>query len=127
MSTLLQTADGDLDIAGHTLRLVTAPDVEVAQKLAGRFRLFLGEWAFDPLAGVPYFERILGTKGATLAAVETLIQRIATECPGVAAVESLTTEQDATLRLTTFKLRVRAQTGALLVGQVGGLFRVEEG
>lgn len=52
------TQDGDLDLFGNTLTLVTEQDY-LEQKLAIVLRSFLGDWFLDLSAGIPYFEDIL--------------------------------------------------------------------
>ncbi len=129
MSTLLQTGDGDLAIVGSPpgLNVVRDADVEVAQKLAGRFRLWRGEWRYDVRAGVPYLASILGQTEADFGIVRSIVERIVIETPGVVAVDSIDLVYEGVLRTATISIRVRSQTGALLVGQVGGAFLVEEG
>lgn len=68
--------------------LVTGADA-IMQRIAFRWRFFLGEWFLDQRLGVPWYQRIL-KKGADLRDVRQLLINTALQVPGVKSVNNFT-------------------------------------
>lgn len=99
MSTLKLT-NGDLAIEGNSLALLTDPTEETAQRLATKFKFFLGEWAFDPRVGLPLWERVF-VKNLNLVAVRAMYREAILDDPNVDSLVSLSLDFDRTLRKLT--------------------------
>ncbi len=123
MSTFAQENDGDFSIP---IRLVTDPDEETALRLTNRFRLFMGEWYLDTRVGVPWYQRILGQKEGNLPAIRTLVENIVRYTPGVQEVVSIDLTYTRASRELSISVRARTQSGAIVAGQLGAPFIVEE-
>lgn len=105
MSDLLIGADGDLEIQGNTIPLVSGKDA-IAQDVLRRLAMFKGEWFRDTRIGVPYYESIL-VKNPSLPVVRTIYTEAILETPGVSSLSNLTvTFTDATRSLAiSFEIR----------------------
>ncbi len=118
---LVTATDGDNPNVGDLKldengQITLTPDLEsaVAQHIAVRLRMFFGEWFLDARQGVPYFELIL-VKNPDIGRITGIFRSIALETPGVAAVERLALDLDATTRiLTVSDLRIKLDNGATL-------------
>lgn len=123
MATIALDTDGDWDITGGRLTLLTdAP--ECAQKLTARLRFFRGEWFLDLRQGVPYFEAML-VQNPDINAVRQIIWRIITETPGVKSLESLTLNWDKRTRKLQVLFQATHDSGAIIQGGRGAPFIIE--
>jgi hypothetical protein len=68
--------------------LISGADA-IVQRVAFRWRFFLGEWFLDQRLGVPWYQRIL-KKGADLRDVRQLLINVALQVPGVKSVNNFT-------------------------------------
>lgn len=88
MSDIVLDSDGDLDIATGSLRLNAGADA-VTQHLRIRLQTFLGEWFLDRTIGVPYFQKILGTKNTSPILLNAIFRREILKSPGVLGIAAL--------------------------------------
>lgn len=124
MSIFAQTPLGDWDFSTGNLRVVRDPDEEVAIRLTNRFKSNRGEWFADTRVGFPWFISVYGRKQRHLPEIRSLIERVLLETPGVTELLSLTVEITSARELRA-DARVRVQSGAIVVGQIGETFIVE--
>ncbi len=86
MTTLLQTAGGDIAVTNGRLHLVDGV-TEKAQKIRNRFALFRGEWFLDLRAGTPWWERVFGIKNPDLRIAGRMLRDIVLSVTGIVDVE----------------------------------------
>lgn len=103
-------ADGDLlfDSSGS---LVISDNL--AQRLATRLRLLLGEWFLDLSDGTPYLQTIL-VKSPDLGRIKAAFRDRILATEGVARVDSIDLSLNKTTRVLSVSFRARAETGALI-------------
>lgn len=101
MRDLLLDDDGDLDITDHTVRLTPVGAASVRQRLRLRLLLWRGEWFLDQNLGVSYTRDVM-VKNPALSAIDTLLRRVISTCPGVVSLDefSLALGHDRVLRVT---------------------------
>jgi hypothetical protein len=75
---------GDLALENGDLVVISGAEY-VRQKLAVRFRFFLGEWFLDRREGVPYYRDVF-VKSPNLAVIRSLFRAVAMSVPGVASL-----------------------------------------
>ena len=109
---LLLNAAGDLDLSENDLQLVDGVEA-VRQELQIRYRFFLGEWFLDPTEGVPYIRDVL-KKAPNEARVRAMLIEVARTTPGVASVESIDLDLDASLRRLTVSLDLQVDVSGTL-------------
>lgn len=91
--------------------------VDGNEELLQRVRLALntwrGEWLFDQRVGVPYFERILGTKltQQNINRLKAELIEVFSQIPGVLSVNSLTLNFDTTARSLTVAVAITGDSG----------------
>lgn len=124
MATFAQTTDQDLALTNGQLVLVTNPAEETAIELRNKFRFVQGEYFLDTREGVPYFSLIF-VKNPDLLLVRQILRNVILSCAGVKEILSLETSLDARTRKLTFRFRVRAIDGQIIVGGSGEPFIVE--
>lgn len=100
-----------------TPRVLVAGADAIAQRIAFRWRFFLGEWFLDQRLGVPWYQRIL-KKGADLRDVRQLLVNTALQVPGVKSVDNFT----ISLNRTTRRLAI---TGFVIILSDGSFVRLE--
>lgn len=100
----IDPATGDIALIGGSMRLTTPGVEEVRQRLAARLALYLGEWALDITAGVPYREQVL-IRGVDLIGVRAILAQQITSCPGVVRLESLDLVLNAATRELALSFR----------------------
>lgn len=81
----------------------------VGQRLKIRLQTFLGEWSFNTVYGVPWFQRLLGVKQTSKAAADLIFQSQILAEKGVKEIVSF----DSTFvnRQYSLVVRVRVETG----------------
>ena len=104
---------GDLDLTGHRLNLIT-DEAAIEQNLRIRLRFFLGEFFLDVRQGIPYFREIL-IKNPNILLVQSIFRQAILSTTGVSAVNSLTTDLDASTRTLSLTFSATLDTGAELV------------
>lgn len=120
----LDPATGDIALIGGSMRLTTPGVEEVRQRLAARLGLYLGEWALDITAGIPWREQVL-VRGVDLIAVRALLASQITSCPGVVRLESLTLTLNAATR--ALSITFRALVAPPVVGAIPEVITFEAG
>lgn len=81
----------------------------VGQRLKIRLLTFLGEWSFNTVYGVPYWQRLLGTKQTSKAAADLIFQTQILAEEGVKEIVSF--ESTFVNRQYSLVFKVRVVTG----------------
>ena len=113
MTTLSLTAAGDLETTGG-LTLESDLAEETAQRLRTKFRFFKGEWALNPLVGVPYFGMILGIKNPDMALIRAVFRRIILDDEGISSVGPITLDFTASTRALSVSFEAQLTDGTPL-------------
>jgi hypothetical protein len=113
MSSLKLDGSNDLAVENNSLVLLTDPVEETAQRLKTKFRFFLGEWAFEPRAGMPLFEKVF-LKNPDLSAVRRLYSEVITSDENVDSLVSLAIGLDTTARHMTLSFEALLKDGSTL-------------
>ncbi len=87
----------------------------VRQKIACRFKFFLGEWFLDLREGIPYFRDVF-TWDPNLAVIRSLFRRVVVTTPGVLALVRFDLKVDTSTRRLTFTFQARCSDGDIVVG-----------
>lgn len=106
------------DIATNGVQFLSGVE-EVAQTIATRLRLFLGEYFRDITDGTPWFQNIL-TKDGTLEGTDAIIKRRMLQTPNVTQVLTYNADYDIASRTYTITAQILTTFGELA-------FRTEEG
>ena len=123
MTTIALDSNGDWDITGGRLSLITDA-AECAQKVKARLSFHRGEWFLDLRQGVPYFEAFL-VKNPDIDSIRQIVQRIILDTPGVKTLDSLVLDWDRRRRKLNFTFQARHDSGAIIRGGRGAAFIVE--
>lgn len=91
--------DGDLAIEGGKIALVDGKEA-IAQHVAQRLRLFLGEWPLNTEAGFPY-RTIVFVKRPSLPLIKAALRKYIAETPGIREVTEVTLSVDPRSRIAT--------------------------
>jgi hypothetical protein len=116
VTTLLQAADGDIDITNGRASLVTGL-VEKSQKINNRLGLFRGEWFLDTRVGTLWWERILGIKQPDLRLVQRVLRSAILSVPGI--VDVVEEEISFASRRLEYSYVAVDDEGTLIEGGVG--------
>src|SRR3954447_26510569 len=93
---------GDLALTPDETQLQIIEGVAaVRQKLASRFRMFLGEWFLDQRQGVPYYRDIL-VKSPNLGVIRSVFRKVILTTPGVLGITTFTLALDRVSRILSF-------------------------
>jgi hypothetical protein len=84
------------------------------QKLACRFRFFLGEWFLDKREGVPFFREVF-VKNPNLDVIRAVFRRVAATTPGVLSVPRFEVRFDARARVLSFDFVAICTAGKIIV------------
>jgi hypothetical protein len=110
---------GDLELVGGSpVLLGDTPESRVAyirQKIAGRFKFFLGEWFLDKRLGIPYYRDVLGQRRPNLPLITSLFKRVLTKTPGVLVVASFSLNYDESARRLSFQFEATVTDGEISV------------
>lgn len=104
---------GDLDLAGHELRLITGT-AAIEQQVRLRCRFFEGEFFLDESQGIPYFSSIL-IKSPDLDLVRSLFRTAVRTIPQISAVTSVDVTLDSSNRTLSVSFTATMDTGQPLV------------
>lgn len=113
MADLKLDLTGDIVIEGGDAVLVDGVDA-VIQQIKIRLKMFKGEWFQNPSEGMPWFQSIL-QKQPNTQSIAGIFRQAVQETPGVASVESLTTEFNAQERTLQVRFRARLLLDDVLV------------
>ena len=100
---------GDLVIENGTTVIIGESDY-ARQRVEVSLDFLLGEWFLDTRQGVPYFRDVL-VRRPNDETVRSVLRRTILNTPGVARVDSLTTEYDTSERKLTVFFEATYQTG----------------
>ncbi len=106
---------GDIAIVDNDLMLLDGISY-VAQKMASRFKFFLGEWFLDKREGVPYFRDVF-TKNPDLNVIRSVFRQVALSIPSVASLPRFNTIYSPSVRELAFDFQAVLATGELLIVQ----------
>lgn len=101
---------GDLRLVGGNLVFLTDGVSYLAQKIAIRFRRFVGEWFLDRREGIPFYRYVL-LKNPNLDVVRSLFRRVLLSTPGVVRVGKFELAWDPMSRRLSFDFEAFAQNG----------------
>ena len=104
---------GDLDLTGHSLRLVTG-EAAIEQNLRIRLLFFLESWFLDLSLGIPYYRDVY-VKAPNLLLLRHLFRTAMLTTTGIASVESIDLAIDKASRKLSLSFRAVMDTGAVLV------------
>lgn len=102
----------DLDLSTADLQIVRDDDA-IVQQLTIRFQFFKGEWFLDRRIGIPYFTDIL-VKSPSLADVRAIMNQVIVTTPGIAELQELTLDLDATTRKLDLSFAALKDDGGIL-------------
>jgi hypothetical protein len=106
---------GDLALTPDETQLQIIEGVAaVRQKLASRFRMFLGEWFLDQRQGVPYYRDIL-IKNPNLGVIRSVFRKVILTTPGVLGITAFTLALDRLNRILSFDFICQATDGPIIV------------
>jgi hypothetical protein len=109
MTDLKLDANEDLAIEENDLVLIDGLDA-IAQDMQTRLQIFQGEWFLDTRIGVPWFQKILGTKGRLLL-VKSVIRKSILTTPGVINILDLNFDFEGSTRLLSISGRCGTEEG----------------
>jgi hypothetical protein len=118
MAVTRKIPGGDLVLTGGTL-VVLGYTAEtrlqyIRQKIAARFKFYLGEWFLDQRQGTPYYRDVF-TKNPDLQLIRSLFVRIVRETPGVLDVPEFELVYDPAARSVGFSFAAVATDGDIVV------------
>jgi hypothetical protein len=109
---------GDLALEnGSLVWLGRTPETRVQiirQKIAARFRFFVGEWFLDQREGIPYYRDVL-LKNPNTDLIRSLFLRVLRQTPGVLDVPSFSLEFDPSARRLSFAFEAKVSDGEVAV------------
>lgn len=109
---------GDLAIeAGDVVVLGKTPETRVQymrQKIAARFKFWLGEWFLDQREGVPYYRDVF-VKNPNLDLIRSLFLKLLRETPGVLDVPEFKILYDQRTRSLSFEFQAIVSDGEVVV------------
>jgi hypothetical protein len=118
MAVLRIIPAGDLAIEkGNLVELGGTPETHVRyvrQKLAARFRFFLGEWFLNQNEGAPYIRDVF-VKNPNLDVVRSMFLKLIRETPGVLDVVGFAMVYDPRQRTLAFSFQARVEGGDIVV------------
>jgi len=119
MSLFRVIPQGDLDLVlnpetGKRELLIITGAAYVRQKIATRFKFFLGEWFLDQREGVPYFREIF-VKNPDIDIVRAIFRRVLTSVVEVSTITRFDLAYDPVTRTLSFDFAVTLRTGEELV------------
>lgn len=103
------TPAGDLVFAKEGDVIITD---SIAQAIRIRLRWFLGEWAFNPELGLPFFEEIL-KKNVSVTYAEQLITEQILEVAGVSKVNSIDISTNRAERTMSITFQATTEEGII--------------
>lgn len=110
--------EGDLDLVSNPVTgkrelLIVTGAPYVRQKLASRFRFFLGEWFLDRREGVPWYRDVF-VKNPQLQVIQDIFRKTILSVVEVASIIRFTTNYDPVARRLSFDFAVTLRSGETL-------------
>lgn len=106
--------NGDFTFGQGQQNLLSDVDA-VAQAILTRLKLLYSEWWENQTDGLPLWEKILGTTGKNIRAVDSIIRERIAGTLNVTSIESFTSDFDSEARLYTFVCVVNTAYGQVTV------------
>lgn len=106
---------GDVALTNGAARVV-GRSAYVRQKLAARFKFFLGEWFLDRREGVPYYRDVL-VHNPDLLLIRSIFRRVALSVQGIVELQRFELVYDAAKRNLAFDIVAILDDGETLVVQ----------
>lgn len=107
----LALVTGDVVVLGDT---DTTRVQYIRQKVASRFKFFIGEWFLDQRKGIPYYRDVF-VKNPKVALIRSLFLRILRTTPGVTSVPDFSVRYDFSTRQLFFDFQAVVDGSAQLV------------
>ena len=114
MSTLKLDENGDLAIENGSFVILRDLVAETAQRLTTKFKFFLGEWALEPRAGMPLYEKVL-IKAPKLSELRVIYREVIVGDEAVTALDSLSFDLDSATRALSLSFEATLIDGSPLV------------
>lgn len=118
MAVLRRIPAGDLALAHGDVVVLGTDDASrvqyIRQKIAARFRFWLGEWFLDQREGVPYYRDVF-VKNPNVPLIRSLFLKVLRETPGVLSVPSFSVAFDQSKRQLSFTFEAVVDGGVLVV------------
>lgn len=114
MRSVALDSDGDIALndRGQSY-FVDGVDAQ-AQDIRCTFLFFKGEWFLDKNEGVPYYERVLGVKAPSFAALNRIWRQVLLGKPYVISVDAVsTTWADQEARIAQIEFEVQTEEGPM--------------
>lgn len=110
---ILQTIPaGDIKLQNGDFATVSGSEL-ARQKLAARFKFFLGEWFLDQRQGLPYYRDVF-KKNPDLGVIRSVFRRVVLDCPGIVGIRKFELKFDHSARELSFDFTAIATDGALI-------------
>ena len=109
MADLKLDNTNDLAIEDDDLVIIDGIDA-IAQDCEVRLNFFQGEWFLDTRLGVPYYQKILGTK-PRLIAVKGILRKAILTTPGILSILDFELDFDASTRRLSTSFRANTVKG----------------
>ena len=109
---------GDLALENGTLAFCSGAAF-YRQKLAARFKFFLGEWFLDARQGIPYYQSVF-VKNPDLDLIRSLFRKVILTTPGIKQIKTFSLSYDPAARSLAFAFH------ALLVGDEAIIVRPQD-
>ena len=116
MSDILLDDDGDIEVSGSDLSLVTGADA-IKQHLLQRFRMFYGEWFLNMERGVSYFQQIL-KKNPDPVIMDSIFKSTIINTPGVLRLTEFDLSLDGSTRELSLSFRALCTDGEIFFEEV---------
>lgn len=114
MAIVLTIPEGDIELTNGKVVFISGAQ-HTRQKLASRFKFFLGEYFLDLRQGVPYYRDIL-VKNPDLNVIKSIFRKVILTTKGVESLTSYEMYFDEPNRRLTFSFEAQASTGPIIVG-----------
>ncbi len=118
MAVLRTVPSGDLAIVNGNLLVYGLTDetrrLYVRQKLASRFKFFLGEWHLDQREGIPYYRDVF-VRNPNIPLIRSLFLRVLKKTTGVISVTAFSLYYDPAQRTLTFDFEATVDGGEIKV------------
>lgn len=102
----------DLSTGNTDLELLTGADA-IAQHLAQRIKMFLGEWFLDTRKGVTYIQQIF-VKNPNETVVDSALKTVIIQTPGVAKLTAFELQIDRSLRKLKLSFTAKTNDGEII-------------
>ena len=106
----LDLPSNDLSFSNFDLELTTTKPESLQQRLTIKLRTFKGEWVFNTLWGIPYFQTVF-QKNTSKGQIDSIYKDQILATPDVITISSFNSTIDAASREYTMSFSVTNETG----------------